>query len=202
MRRLRPALILAAAVAVVLLVGMRAASSAEARDVPLAETAPVVLQSANIAQRPLLFATVVRPFGATVRVLPATDATALFNAPCGEILPVLSVDRGWVKVQTENGAGWIGGSRVHVSSTPPVVDCSEARFISPTSSAATTVSDGCLDLRSRPGDDAPILSCVESGHLYAVIDGPFDPGSGDDWFRVSSPGTGSGWALAEHLYPS
>ena len=203
MRRLRQALFVTVAVAVVLVVGVRAASLAEARVEPIQEMrSQVTPEPAEVAQRQTLYATVIRPFGATVRVLPATDATALFNAPCGTVLPVLSVDRGWVKVDTASGAGWIGGSRVHVSSTPPAVDCSEARSIVPTGTAETIVSDGCLDLRIRPADDAPSVSCVENGHLYAVIDGPFDPGSGDDWFRVSSPGTGSGWALAEHLYPS
>ena len=101
----------------------------------------------------------------------------------------------------ETGLGWIGGSRVVVSSTPPAVDCSEARFVYPTGYVSTLVASGCLSLRSRPDADAPILSCVGNGHDYAVLDGPFDPGSGDDWFRVTSPGTGGGWARADYLFP-
>ena len=74
--------------------------------------------------------------------------------------------------------------------------------MAPTEIVSTSVADGCLVLRSRPDTDAPGLACVEDSHRYAVLDGPFDPGSGDDWFRVSSPETGSGWAPAEHLYPA
>ena len=42
---------------------------------------------------------------------------------------------------------------------------------------------------------------MANGHDYTVIDGPFDPGTGEDWFKVTSLTTGPGWALAEYLYP-
>jgi hypothetical protein len=35
-----------------------------------------------------------------------------------------------------------------------------------------------------------------------IVDGPFDPGTGEDWFEVYSASTGTGWALAEYLYPN
>ena len=46
-----------------------------------------------------------------------------------------------------------------------------------------------------------MLDCVYNGHSYAIVDGPFDPGTGEDWIKVTSPTTGTGWALAENLYP-
>lgn len=210
MRQLRHALIVAASAAVVLAVVARAESLAQPRAGAAAQARPIstrdeargsTLQAANVAQRSVLFARVAEPFGATIRALPSSEAGVLFNTRCGDTWSVQTVERGWVKVRTEAGSGWIGGSRVVVSSTPPTVDCSDARFMYPTGYASTLVASGCLSLRSRPGADAPTLACVDNGHVYAILDGPFDPGSGEDWFRVSSPSTGTGWALAEHLYP-
>ena len=210
MRQPRHALIVAAAAAVVLVAVAHAGSLAQASAESITQTRPVpprdaraesAQQSATAAQRPALFARVVKPFGASIRVLPSSDAAIVFNTRCGDVWPVVKVEHGWVKVRTETGSGWIGGGRVAVSSTPPAVDCSEARFINPTGYVSTFVAAGCLSLRNRPDADAQILDCVDNGHVYAVLDGPFDPGSGDDWFRVTSPGTGSGWALARHLSP-
>jgi hypothetical protein len=203
MRLLLRALTVAATAAVVLAVGVRAESEWDSRagsqprpvaDVPAAP--------APRAERPAQYAHVVQQFGASIRVVPSSEAAIMFNTPCGAVWPILKVEGGWVKVRTESGAGWIGGSRVVVSSSPAEMDCSAARFIYPTGYASTHVPTGCLSLRARPSSDAPILDCVENGHVYAVLDGPFDPGSGDDWFKVSSPGTGTGWAQAKHLYPS
>lgn len=202
MRQLRHALILATATAVVALaVGAWTELTTQARAASTLDApSEVTAKTASVAERPVLFARVVKPFGASVRAVPSSEAAILYSIRCGDTWPVLSVEQGWVKIRTESGAGWVGGSRVAVSSAPPAVDCSDARFIYPTGSAATSVPSGCLSLRNRPSSEATILSCVDNGHVYAVLDGPFDPGSGDDWFRVSSPSTGSGWALAKHLY--
>ena len=58
-----------------------------------------------------------------------------------------------------------------------------------------------MSLRDEPARDAAIDACVQNGYQYQIINGPFDPGTGEDWFVVYSQGTGSGWALAEYLYP-
>jgi hypothetical protein len=203
MRQLLHALIVTAVAAVALVAGapaeIRAESQAESRQTPGTELAA---RSETIEQRSGLYARVVKPFGAPVRAVPSPDGAIMFSARCGEVWPVLDVARGWVKISTQAGIGWIGGARVMVGTTPSMVDCSEARFIFPTGYVVAHVSTGCSSLRNRPSAESPILSCVGNGHRYAVLDGPFDPGTGDDWFRVSSPSTGSGWALAEHLYPS
>jgi hypothetical protein len=150
----------------------------------------------------VLVAQVIKPFGATLRAVPSADGTNVGGSRCGDLWPVLGVDRGWVKVRTAAGTGWVGGSRVLVTSEPGAVDCSAARFIAPSAPATISVPSGCASLRARPAADAPILGCVGTGHTYTVLDGPFDSGEGDDWFRVSSPETGSGWTLAKHLYPA
>jgi hypothetical protein len=148
-----------------------------------------------------LYATVFKEFGAAIRVAPAADAPAMFNTTCGGIWPVIVVEGGWVKIRTEVGAGWIGGGRVVVSTLPRSVDCSGERFLYPTAEAWTYSPVGCLSLQSRPTDEASTISCVGNGHVYSVVDGPFDPGTGQDWFKVTSPTTGTGWAPAEHLFP-
>jgi hypothetical protein len=204
MRLLGRASIVAAVAAVLLVVGVRAeAQRAEPRPAP-SQGAPsdVTVASAAVAERPVLFARVTKPFGAPVRAVPSPDSATVLTSACGDVWPVLAVERGWVKVRTETGTEWIGVGRVDVSTEPPDVDCSAARFILPAGYAEASVGDGCLILRTRPSDEAPSLDCVEDGHVYAVLDGPFDPGTGEDWFRVSSPSTGSGWARADHLYPT
>jgi hypothetical protein len=152
-------------------------------------------------QRPVLYATVVKPFGASVRTAQSSEAPVAFNSRCGDVWPVVAVQAGWVKVRANGATGWIGGGRVVVSSTPPSVDCSGGRFLAPTGTVTTKAATGCLTLHVRPSRDADSLACVENGHEYAVVDGPFDPGTGEDWFKVTSPTTGTGWALAGHLYP-
>jgi hypothetical protein len=203
MRHLLYAPFVAAVVAIILVAGARA----ELREATVeARTAAVDVANAHApepaAEHPVLVAQVIEPFGATIRAVPSSDGTIVAGSRCGEIWPVLGVDRGWVKVRTAAGTGWLGGSRVLVTSSPPTVDCSAARFIAPSDSATVSVTAGCASLRNRPAADAPILDCVGAGHTYTVLDGPFDAGQGDDWFRVSSPETGSGWTLAAYLHPA
>lgn len=147
-------------------------------------------------------ATVVKPFGASIRVAPSADAPAMFNTPCGASWPVVAVESGWVKVKTDAGNGWIGGGRVALGTGAQAVDCAGKRFVYSTAEVWTLVPSGCLDVRSRPSRETSSIACVSNGHIFTVVDGPFDPGTGEDWFKVTSPSTGTGWTLAEHLYPS
>jgi hypothetical protein len=155
----------------------------------------------TVTRAPAIYATVVKPFGAAIRVAPSQEAASLFNVACGEVMQALLIERGWVKVRTEVGVGWIGASRVAVANGPASVDCSGHRFLYPPGAAWTLVHSGCLGLRVRPSEDADEIACVGNGHIFSMVDGPFDPGSGGDWFRVSSPTTGTGWVPAETLYP-
>jgi hypothetical protein len=147
------------------------------------------------------FATVVKPFGASVRVAPSLDALGLHNVPCGTALQVVNVDRGWIKVRVDAGVGWISAGRVALGSGPAAVDCSGKRFLDPTADAWAFAPAGCLSLKTRPSPDADELACVGNSHIFSIVDGPFDPGTGEDWFKVTSNTTGTGWVVAESLYP-
>lgn len=47
-----------------------------------------------------------------------------------------------------------------------------------------------------------MLTCVENGHRYQIVNGPVGPGTGEDWFEMYSSRTGSGWVLADRLLPT
>ena len=167
-----------------------------------APTVDVARPTKAEAAAPGLVASVVKANGAALRVAPSSEAAPLGISDCGDIWPVLAVDGGWVKVKTFGGVAWIGGARVSVGSEGTQPACSDARPFLIGGSATTFVSAGCLSLRTRPSREANVLDCVNNGHVYSVVDGPFDPGTGEDWIKVTSANTGTGWALAEHLYPS
>jgi hypothetical protein len=147
------------------------------------------------------YATVAKPFGASVRVAPSWEAAGLYNAACGMTMPVASAEGGWVKIHTEGKVGWVAASRVVLGDGPAPVDCADQHRLFASAEASTFSPNGCLSLRSRPSPEAAELACVGNGHVYAMVDGPFDPGAGGDWFRVSSPTTGTGWVPADHLHP-
>jgi hypothetical protein len=187
-----------ASVAAAVLLGNSLTGSADSAPVPaeLPEAVP-----ATVATPTAAYATVAKPFGASVRAAPSWEAAGLSNAACGIILPVASVEGGWVKVQTEGKLGWVAASRVALGAGPIGMACGDRPFLHASTEASTHSDTGCLVLRGRPSADAAELACVGDGHVYAVVDGPFDPGTGRDWFRVSSPGTGTGWVPADHLHP-
>lgn len=189
MRRLLRAGVLAAIMVALLVGGARADAAGLMSDGP-----GRVRQSGQ-------WAPVAKAYGAAIRVAPSSDATIMYHRPCGDVLAVVGASGGWLRVLTPIGdEGWVGGGRVVVGSPPPAVDCSGARLLWTTGYAATYLPTGCLSLRESPSRDAPILACVGNGHVYRLMNGPFDPGTGEDWFAVFSPSTGYGWSLAEHLY--
>jgi hypothetical protein len=202
MRRLVHAFIVAL-VGVAVLIGGAHAQVVRLIDGTAQQPGPVEVasQPQAVVQAAPRVATVNKRFGASVRAAPSSDAQALVIVGCGDEFPVLEVQGGWVRVQMSSGPAWIGGGRVMVGAARTSVDCSDERFLFLGGSVTARVETGCLSLRARPSRDAATLACVDSGHEYTVVDGPFDPGAGEDWFRVTSPSTGTGWALAEHLYP-
>jgi len=147
-------------------------------------------------------ARVIRQFGANVRAEPGGDAEVLDTVSCGDVLPVIGFQDGWVHVIDGDIDGWIGGSRVAVGSPPAPAHCEGARTFYLGEEVATSVKTGCLSLRNEPSEDARMLSCVKNGHEYTIWNGPFDPGTGDDWFFVYSPSTGYGYVLAKYLVPA
>jgi hypothetical protein len=186
--------LIVASFATVILVGR---TMTEPPRVPDAQPTP----APTVTRAPAIYATVVKSFGASLRVAPSQEAASLFNVACGAVMQALLIERGWVKVRTDVGMGWIGASRVAVANGPAAADCSGHRFLYPTGAAWTLVRSGCLGLRVRPSDDANEIACVGNGHIFSTVDGPFDTGTDGDWFKVSSPTTGTGWVPAETLYP-
>ena len=207
MRRLRHALIVAAAAAVVLVVVARAESLTQPRAESIAQARRLAASDAALdhrrrpsSQRPVLFARVTKPFGASVRVAAVVRGGdhvqhALRRRLAGAERSSAAGSRSGPRPGPAGSAaaGWSSAARRRP------VDCSEARVHLP---------DGLrLDVRADrlPEPPQPTRRRRADPGLrrqrtrYAVLDGPFDPGSGDDWFRVTSPSTGSGWALAEHL---
>jgi len=153
-------------------------------------------------RQPVLSARVTKPFGAAIRTAPDSDAPVVYSSDCGDLWPVLEVRDGWVRVSNGLGDGWIGGGRVAVGSPPAQASCGGAVSLHVGEYVETFVPTGCLSLRATPSRSAAILTCVSNGHAYAIVNGPFDPGTGEDWFEVYSRSTGGGWVLAEHLYAS
>jgi hypothetical protein len=203
MRRLVHAFIVAL-VGVAILIGGAHAQVLRLIDGSSQQHGPVVEEAMlpqAAMQQAARFATVSKPFGATGRVAPSSDAQALVIVGCGDEFPVLEVQGGWVRVQMSSGPAWIGGGRVMVGAARTSVDCSHERFLFLGGPVTARVETGCLSLRARPSREAATLACVDSGHEYIVVDGPFDPGTGEDWLKVTSPCTGTGLALAVYLYP-
>jgi hypothetical protein len=151
--------------------------------------------------RVIPLARVTRRFGAAVRSAPSSDAPVLDNVQCGDILPVIGFEHGWVQVLDGDTESWVGGGRVSVGSPPAPASCRTARALYVDTDIAAYVDSGCLSLRASASREARMLACVKNGHEYHILDGPFDPGTGEDWFEVYSASTGTGWALAKYLYP-
>ena len=147
-------------------------------------------------------ARVIKPFGAALRRAPSSDAEVLFIVPCDSLLPVIAERGGWIQTEIGGLFGWVGGGRVRVGTNPPHADCEGGFTFDVGDVVATFVPTGCLSLRAEPSRDAHIYHCVSNGHRYRIVNGPIDPGSGEDWFEVWSSSTGSGWVLAEHIFPS
>jgi hypothetical protein len=148
-------------------------------------------------------ARVIRAFGAALRADPSSDAQIIESLQCGDLLPVIGFADGWVQVQDGGNEGWVGGGRVSVGSPPAQTSaCRTSRGLFVGEGATTEVDLGCLSLRATASREARILACVNNGHDYQIVDGPYDPGTGEDWFAVYSASTGTGWSLAEFLYAS
>ena len=152
-------------------------------------------------QRAQQYARVVKPYGAAIRTAPDGDAPIVHSSACGDLWPVLETRNGWVRVTNGVEGGWIGGARVALGS-PPAADCSGGFSFHVLQEVRTYVPTGCLSLRTAPSRSAAMRTCVANGFYYVIVNGPVDPGTGEDWFEVDSPLTGQGWVLADHLVPS
>jgi hypothetical protein len=152
---------------------------------------------------------VTKPYGAAVRVSPASDARIALSLGCGSTLRVLGESAGWYRVALEAPQGiaagvlegFVGQLRVADAATAPRPDCSGAVLYRVNDPVVTSVQSGCLSLRETPSRSATILRCVENGTRYAIVNGPIEV-DGEDWFEVSDPSIGRGWSLAQFLRPA
>ena len=147
---------------------------------------------------------VVKLYGAAIRTAPSTNAATRVTGACNEAFDVLDVQAGWYYVEYAGvGRGWIGAGRVSPPSGyyPPFVSCGRGVTFQVGDIVAPSVARGCLSLRSHPSRQAQIDACVGNSARYVIYNGPFDPGTGEDWFYLVSPYNG-GWALADYLVPS
>jgi Bacterial SH3 domain len=144
---------------------------------------------------------VTMPFGAALRYSPSSDADVYYTAACGDTFRVVDSSNGWYEVNAGGTFVWVGGARVANAASPGRYSCAGGRTFQIGDGVITRVQSGCLSLRYTPSRSAGYDSCVENGHYYVIQNGPLEV-NGEDWFDVWSPSTGSGWSLAEFLYPA
>jgi hypothetical protein len=136
-------------------------------------------------------------YGTALRAAPNSDARIIVVLGCGTTLRQVGVNGDWYHTVTSNQTdGWVGGARIEPAGS--AVDCAGAVTYQPGDQALSHVQSGCLSLRSSPSRDASFTHCVSNGHVYTILNGPINV-SGEDWFEVTSPSTGSGWVLADFL---
>jgi hypothetical protein len=144
---------------------------------------------------------VVKQYGAALRVAPSSEADIVVTASCGETLSVVSARDGWYEVYTRAQYLWVGGARVADVARPPAFSCREAVTFQVFDTVETFVVTGCLSLRAFASRTAPFEYCVTNGHRYTILNGPIEV-AGEDWFEVWSAETGSGWVLAQFIFPA
>lgn len=143
---------------------------------------------------------VFKQYGAALRVAPSSEADIVVTASCGETLSVVSARDGWYEVYSRAQYLWVGGARVADAARPPAFSCREAVTFQVFDTVETFVVTGCLSLRAFASRTAPFEHCVTNGHRYTILNGPIEV-SGEDWFEVWSAETGSGWVLAQFIFP-
>jgi hypothetical protein len=149
--------------------------------------------------------TVIRQFGAALRVIPSSDAAVKKMVGCGAYLRVIGQNAGWYHVSYTDAVtptlnGWVGKARVGAANTPLSRICANAVTFQIGEHVYTKVASGCLSLRVIASRNAVYYHCVSNYHDYAIVNGPIGV-SQDDWFQVTSSSTGTGWALAQYLRP-
>lgn len=144
-------------------------------------------ESADLSRQPAAeYLRVIKPYGAAVQAAPTNYSATLFTASCDDVFPLLNQSGDWYEVYVGLTylpgveTGWIGGGRVQTGAYPPSADCGGAPTFPIAETVRTYVATGCLSLRPRPSRQAAILSCVNNHHVYLIVNGPLDPGTGED----------------------
>jgi hypothetical protein len=143
---------------------------------------------------------IIKRFGAALRMQPSSSAAIVMVMECGSRVGVSGASAGWYHVYAGRYAGWVGGARVADAQNPPAYDCTDSYTFQMGNHVYSYVRTGCLSLRVQPSRNAAYHHCVSNHHDYVVTNGPIEV-AGEDWFGVTSPSTGSGWSLAQYLYP-
>jgi hypothetical protein len=179
---------------------VRYLSISAALTVAAAVTAHVVsiVPAAATTQPPAVV--VIKQYGAALRVAPSSEAEIVVTASCGETLSVVGSQDGWYEVYSRAQYLWVGGARVADAARPPQFSCREAVTFQVFDTVETFVVTGCLSLRAYASRNAPFEHCVTNGHRYTILNGPIEV-AGEDWFEVWSGETGSGWVLAQFIFP-
>lgn len=154
--------------------------------------------AAAMTQPPVVV--VIKQYGAALRVAPSSEAEIIITASCGETLSVVGAHDGWFEVYSRAQFLWVGGARVADAGRPPQFSCREAVTFQVFDVVETFVVTGCLSLRTLASRDAPFEHCVTNGQRYVILNGPIEV-AGEDWFEVWSAETGSGWVLAQFIFP-
>ena len=71
------------------------------------------------------------------------------------------------------------------------------KFKNGDSVAVTGTGGECLNMRSAPGIEAPVVACLPDDTVLSIIGGP-ESGGGLTWWRVQTP-RGDGWAAEQYL---
>jgi hypothetical protein len=66
-----------------------------------------------------------------------------------------------------------------------------------TGAAEGSGGDGCLNVRTAPGTDSPIIDCLRDGTQLTILGGPQEAG-GLTWWNVELQ-SGNGWAAEQYL---
>lgn len=130
---------------------------------------------------------------ANVRSGPGTGNAVTGQVSLGDNLSVLGQADGWYRVSTPNGGtGWVAGWLVAVNTVEkPAVTVTQPSLPAagepPGSTKIAMVTGSVVNVRNGPGTGNAVTGQVSQGDNLSVL------GQADGWYRVSTPGGGTGW---------
>lgn len=83
---------------------------------------------------------------------------------------------------------------IPATNTPPPTATTSSGWTAGTSVRTTTA----VNMRTGPGTGNSIIGVVSTGTVCSVVSGP-SSGSGYTWYRLTCPGTGTGWLVSLYL---
>lgn len=174
-------------------------------DTPVAEpTATFTATPApGTALQPGQPARVTAPAGLNMRIEPASSATLVLQLGTGQRVtvvegPVSGGNFTWWRVDDGQGnIGWVAERDAETVWLSPQLGEAQPVNRAPRVNdrvSVTMPAGGQLSIRALPGSDAPLLTRVNPGQQFTVLDGPQSAG-GFTWYRIrSDDGQVEGWA--------